>query len=197
MAPLFPLYAIAVVLAAGVPPVDDPAPAVVSDKVPADAPPSRLTLHLAAGLAVSRGAGNVSVGVGFAVSERFSIGLDAEYSPWFDYLGGKASPGTFNLYADGSYRWFGTDRYEVRTALFAGLSVLLFTTPGAPAGSAGIILGTNVLRAVVRISPRVAFEISPDAVLVVPSLRGVPLVYPQFRLTAGMRFGLEKRELAQ
>lgn len=179
-------------------PAEEPAPAPAAPSAPAAqvearaaaSAPSRFSVRVATGLAVARGAANVSVGGGFDVAPRFNVGLEVEYSPWFDYLAGKASPGTLNAYATAALRWHASAHFEVRTGIFLGLSVLLFDTPGALGGSAGIILGTNVLRATAKITERLAFEISPDAVLVVPSLRGVPLVYPQFRLTAAIRFSL-------
>jgi hypothetical protein len=173
---------------------DEPAasvqPGVDEAKVEQPAPaaaPSRFSLRVATGIGVARGAANVSVGSGFDFHPRFNAGVEFEYSPWFDYLGGKAAPGTFNAYLTASFRWFGTPAFEVRTGILLGGSLLLFDTPGARGGSVGVILGTNVLRAAVKLSNRWWFEISPDAVLVAPSLRGVPLVYPQFRLTAAMR----------
>jgi hypothetical protein len=151
---------------------------------------SRFSLRVGTGLAVARGGGSLSFGAGFDVTPRFNLGIEAEYSPWFDYLAGKASAGTVDAYATASIRWFGAGAFEVRSGLMLGTSVLLFDTPGAPAGSVGILLGANVLRVSAKVSEKVIFELSPDAVLSVPSLRGVPLVYSQFRLSAGIRFGL-------
>lgn len=174
--------------------VATPAPGVkpaAEEQAPAPptpaAAPGRFSLRVATGIGVARGAANVSVGSGFDFTPRFNAGVEFEYSPWFDYLGGKAAPGTINAYLTASFRWLGTAAFEVRTGIFLGGSLLLFDTPGARGGSVGVILGTNVLRAQVRLSERWWFEISPDAVLVAPSLRGVPLVYPQFRLTGAMR----------
>ncbi len=166
-----------------------PAPTVAARAKPA-AGPGRVSLIIATGIGVARGAANVSFGLGIDLGARFNLGAAVEYSPWFDYLGGKAAPGTVNAYLTASFRWLGTPTFELRTAIFAGGSVLLFDTPGAPGGSMGVIIGANVLRAAVRLSDRWTFEISPDAVLVAPSLRGVPLVYPQFRLTGAMRVAL-------
>jgi hypothetical protein len=175
------------------PPEPSPAPRPEAARPPepfVPPPPSRVSLRVATGVAVDRGGANASVAAGFDLSPRFNLGLEAEYNPWFDYLAGKASPGSINAYLTASFRWFGTATFEVRTGLMAGASVLLFDAPGARAGSVGIFLGTAVLRASARISEKVWFEISPDAVLAVPSLRGVPLVYGQMRLTAAIRFSL-------
>lgn len=174
-------------------PAPAPAPTPAAQEQPAAAAadsPSRFSLRLATGLAVGRGAGNISLGAGFDVLPRFSLGVEVEYSPWFDYLGGKVAPGTINAYLTAALRWHASGGFEVRTGIFGGLSLLVFDTPGAYAGSVGIVVGTNVLRATVKLAERLAFEISPDAVLVVPSVRGVPLVYPQFRLTGALRFSL-------
>jgi hypothetical protein len=151
---------------------------------------SRVSLRVGTGLAVARGGAVISGGAGFDVTSRFNLGVEAEYSPWFDYLAGKASLGTASAYATASFRWFGMGAFGVRSGLMAGASVLLFDTPGAPAGSVGILLGANVLRVEARLAERVTFELSPDVVLLVPSLKGVPLVYSQFRLSAGIRFTL-------
>jgi hypothetical protein len=164
--------------------------AAVAADVTAPGAASRISITSSTGLAVSRGGMAITLGGGYDVTSRLNLGVAAEYSPWFDYLAGKASPGTANAYATASFRWFGVGAFELRSGLMAGASVLLFDTPGAPAGSVGILLGANVLRVGAKLSEHVAFELSPDVVLAVPSLRGVPLVYSQFRLTAGLRFTL-------
>lgn len=153
-------------------------------------PSSRFKLRLLSGVSVDRGAASVAAGFSVDLGARWSVGLELEYSPWFDVLAGTFSAGTANGYGTVTFRWATLGRFELRTELHAGASVLLFDTPGASAGSVGVVIGASPLRAAVRIGPRVDFEISPEVVLVAPSLRGMPLVYRQYRLMAGFRFGV-------
>lgn len=151
---------------------------------------ARFKLHLLTGLSVDRGAASVSTGATVDLGTRWALGLELEYSPWFDVMAGTFAPGTASAQGTLSFRWATLGRFELRTSVHGGMSVLLFDAPGAPAGSVGVVLGASPLRVAIQVGPRVAFELVPEVVLSAPSLKGMPLVYRQYRLSAGFRFGL-------
>jgi hypothetical protein len=151
---------------------------------------SAVSLHFGSGISIDRGAANLTVGGALKLSRRLSLGLDLEYSPWFDVLSGTASIGTVNAYATLSVTWATFGVLEVRSAFEAGASLLLFNAPGARAGSVGVLVGLSPLRIDVQLSPRLQLELSPEIFIAAPSLRGIPLAYRQYRACIGMRWSL-------
>lgn len=154
----------------------------------AEEPVRRAEVHATAGVSFDRGAGAFGLGTSFALSPRFSLGVDLEAGPWFDVLTGRVGAGTLRLYATLSFTWVNLGDVSLRSAVEAGGSMLLFDVPGARLGSMGIVLGASVLKLSWRITPRVTLEVIPDVLLDVPSLSGVPLVYKEYRLLSRVGF---------
>lgn len=146
-----------------------------------------LELHGAAGASIDRGAAVAALGTSVSLS-RVTLGVDVEYGPWFDIATGSIAPGALSVYGSVGFAWFESPRVTLSSVVQVGASALLFAMPGAARGSIGLHLGAAPVRVSLPISNRLAIELSPEAVLVAPSLRGVPLTYHQYRFTVGFRF---------
>jgi hypothetical protein len=145
----------------------------------------RPTLNAAA--SVDRGSAALGVGARFNLTARWELGTTLELNPWFDVVSGRASWGSINAYATASWRWASVEDIDVRSTVGAGASCLLYQTVGAGPGSVGPFFEAGPL-SVVFPARWGRFEVRPELCLDVPSLRGVPLVYPQYRLSFGVSF---------
>lgn len=119
-----------------------------SDAKAEDDPPVDRTgfgAHSAFAGAIDNGAMAWALGARYAVSNRWLFGLDAEYNPWFDIEAGRVARGAFNGYLTVIYRHEIGRHWALRITANAGVSVLLFDLVGAPKGSVGPMVGTNLL----------------------------------------------------
>jgi uncharacterized protein (TIGR03382 family) len=148
----------------------------------------RISVRASSALALDRGGAAVAVGASVALSARFRLGAEVEFSPWFDLQSISVAPGTVNACAYGSIVWARPSGWEVQSELRLGGSLLLFDVPGAHAGAMGVFLGVAPIRVVMPLSPRFRLELSPELAVAVPSLGGVPLAYRQYRFTVGFRW---------
>ena len=129
----------------------------------------------------------VNAGLRVEVSPRIRLGIDAELNPWFDVVSSSASLGSFNAYGSGSYQWLNTGTVALHTTLKAGVSVLLFNAVGIPAGATGIFVGASLLGVSLELRPDWWLVIHPiDVAVPIPSMKGVPLVARQYRLSIGI-----------
>lgn len=132
---------------------------------------------------------SADLGVRYAVSDKIHLGVDAELNPWFDLLSADASWGSFNSYFSGTLRWLRSGALTLHTTLRAGISVLLFNAVGAPTGSVGPFLGASVIGLSIELHPDWWLIINPlEIAVAVPSLKGVPLVARQYRLSVGLEY---------
>lgn len=152
--------------------------------------PRRFSLHAAVGASIDRGGGTVAVGGGVALGPHVRLRLDVELNPWLDTFSGRLAPGAASVYGTFGWCWAEFGRVELVSSVSLGGSALLFTTPGAEAGSVGLFAGASMLRVGVRLREHLALEFNPEAVVAVPSLKGVPLAYRQYRATVGLRWDL-------
>lgn len=167
------------------------APAVASetDTATATAADGRLGLYLGLSAALDRGAFAGRLGVRWQALDALSLGLDAEWNPWFSLDAGRAAPGAFNLYATGSYRWVNLPTLELHTSAHLGASVLLFDLVGADAGSVGLYLGLSLLGVAVPLGERWRLVFEPaELAFPMPQLRGLPFYYRQYRMTLGLQW---------
>jgi hypothetical protein len=158
--------------------------ALVSTAARAEGVDASRNLHLVVGGSLDRGAGAFGIGGGVALSRRWALSADVEYSPWFDVLTAKASTGTARAYGTVSFAWLLADSLSLRSSVELGASVLLADVPGARAGSVGVVLGLALVGFAWQPSPHVLVEVVPDIMLDVPSLHGVPFVYREYRMVA-------------
>lgn len=148
-----------------------------------------LGLQLAGSAALDRGAFAGAVGVRWRVLDELSLGVDAEWNPWFSLDAGRMAPGAFNLYATGVLHWASLADLELRSTARLGTSVLLFDLVGADAGSTGLYVGLSLLGIAVKLSEHLQLVFDPaDLAFPMPQLRGVPFYYRQYRITLGIQW---------
>jgi hypothetical protein len=171
---------------------DEPEAAVVAEpEAAADvAAPRRFSVHAALGASVDRGGGTLAVGGGVAFGPHARVRLDVELNPWLDTVSGHLAPGALSAYGTFMWCWIEIGRVELASSVSLGASALLFRVPGADPGSVGLFAGASMLRVGVKLSEAITLEFNPEAVVAVPSFRGVPLAYRQYRATAGIRWDL-------
>ncbi len=150
--------------------------------------PKRFSVHAGLGASIDRGGGNITVGGGVAIGPHIRIRADLELNPWLDTLSGRLAPGALSAYGSFMWCWIAVGRVELCSSVSVGASALLFRTTGAEAGSFGLFAGASMVRVGFRLGERLTLEFNPEAVVAVPSLKGVPLAYRQYRATAGLRW---------
>jgi MYXO-CTERM domain-containing protein len=158
-----------------------------------DDEPERSPIGFAAGFggALDNWALAMSLGLRGRPHDRWVLGVDAEWNPWLSTENDRFTLGSFNGYLTVIHRWpLDHAPVDLRTSLHAGVSVLLFDVWGAPMGSAGPYLGASPLGVEVPLDGQWTFLVDPiDVALAVPHVVGVPLLYPQYRLSMGFQFG--------
>ena len=83
-----------------------------------------------------------------------------------------------------------SDTIHLRTTTHLGVSVLLFSLYGAPAGTFGPYIGANLLGVEFKLSQSTRLVIDPaDIAFPVPHISGAPLSYREYRFTFGIEFG--------
>lgn len=153
------------------------------------APQLRVIPAVGLGASIDRGAGVISVGARLPIPGRVEFSADLEFNPWFDLLAGKASLGALNAGMGLSVRWLTLGPVELRSGVGIGASLLLHDTVSAEAGSIGPFAQLSILNVLFPGPGKTHFELRPDAVLTIPSLRGIPLAYHQYRLVLTLRLG--------
>lgn len=131
----------------------------------------------------------VSLGAHLRLSSRFSLGLTAEYNPWYSLATMRVFTGVFNAYLTGSFAWRRVGNLVLHSSLSAGTSVLLADLIGADSGSVGLYVGASILGMTVDLSRHVHLIVLPATVCVpIPQLSGVPIVYQQYRFSIGFEW---------
>lgn len=151
--------------------------------------PGRLAIRALVAASFDRGAMAASAGAHYRLSSRFTVGLTAEYNPWYSLATARAFTGVFNAYATGSYAWRRVGNLVLHSSIDLGTSVLLDDLIGANAGSVGLYVGANILGVTVDLSPHVHLVVMPASIGVpIPQLAGVPIIYQQYRFSIGVEF---------
>ena len=93
-----------------------------------------------------------------------------------------------NIYGTAMVRFpLAYENFNLRSSVSLGTSYLLSNLYGAPSGSLGLYGGVSFLGIEWKLSRALYLIINPlGAVLPVPQLKGVPLMYPQYRFTLGL-----------
>jgi hypothetical protein len=79
------------------------------------------------------------------------------------------------------------ENFNLRSSLSFGGSRLLMNLYGAPKGSTGLYFGVSFLGIAWKLSRTFYLITNPlNFAVPVPQLKGVPLMYPQYRFTIGL-----------
>jgi hypothetical protein len=129
-----------------------------------------------------------TIGARLRVSRHWTFGLDAEWNPWIAYVESTVRSGVFNLYGTAMLRFpLAYEKFNLRISASAGTSYLLMNLYGAPSGSLGVYVGGSPLGLEWKLSRRFYLIINPVNIsLPVPQLKGVPLIYQEYRTTLGL-----------
>ena len=122
------------------------------------------------------------------VSNHWTFGLDGEWNPWLALNGTPIRRGVVNVYGTAILRFpLAYENFNLRSTLNLGTSYLLNSFYGAPQGSMGIYLGVSPLGLEYKLSKIFYLIVNPlNVALPAPQLKGVPLVYPQYRTSVGL-----------
>ena len=150
----------------------------------------RVGFYVATGGAFDRGALAATLALRVRVTERWTVGFDAEWNPWITPTYA-AKAGAVNLMVTGIRRWpLSWERVNLRNTLQVGTSVQLFDVYGAPAGSVGLYVATSPLGIDVDLGHALRLVVDPTNLAIpIPHLTGAPFYYPQYRITVGLQFG--------
>lgn len=173
------------------PPVAAPVPMPVAEPMPPNPAAGKawgIAVNVAGSLDEPALAG--SLGARLRLSQRWALGLDAEWNPYLATHGRKFREGGINFYATAILRFpLAYQAINLRSTLSVGGSYLLTELYGAPEGSIGLYGGISPLGLEVKASRHIYLVINPMSIAVpVPHLTGVPFVYPQYRFTIGLEF---------
>ena len=140
--------------------------------------------------AVDRPALAAMLGLRVRLSERWLVGLDAEWNPFIGAENGFRL-GVVNIAATGVLRYPLTwQRVNLRTTLSLGTSVQLLDVYGAARGSVGVYAGVSLLGVDIDVGHFVRVVIDPTNISIpAPHLVGIPFYYIQYRLTIGITWG--------
>jgi hypothetical protein len=167
-----------------------PPPTVVPVKEPGPRDPSALAFgaYLGVSGAFDNPAAAGQLGLRLRVAKNWTLGVDGEWNPWLSFNGRTFTPGVASVYATAILRLpLAYEQFNLRTTLNAGVSWLLMDLYGAPAGSVGLYLGLSPLGLEWKLSRYFFLVVNPlNFALPVPHLTGVPLAYPQYRVSIGL-----------
>ncbi len=171
-----------------------PPPVTVPVPQPGPRDPSELAFGGYLGLsgAIDKPAVAVQVGLRLRVSTHWTFGWDAEWNPWLSLYGGPTTfqRGVINTYGTIILRFpLAYENFNLRTTLNLGFSYLMMDLYGAPKGSLGFYGAVSPLGLEWKVSRALLLIINPLSISVpVPQIRGVPLLYPQYRFSIGLGF---------
>ena len=123
------------------------------------------------------------------VSTYWAFGLGGEWNPWLAFNGPTpVRAGVVNIYGTAILRLpLAYEKFNLRTALSVGASCLLIDLYGAPRGSVGPYIGVSPLGLEWKVSRLFMLIINPlELALPEPKVTGVPLWFPQYRISIGI-----------
>lgn len=171
---------------------EDATTAAVVAASPAPAPVhGRFSIIGTVSASLDNGAFAERIGVRYRVTDLIEVGVDAEHNPWYSLEALSVIPGAFNTSAIVLFHWVTFDRFELRSTLAVGASVLLVDLVAARAGSVGPYFGVSLLGLSYALSDRLKLVVDPaDVAVPIPHVVGVPFLYQQYRFTIGVQWAL-------
>lgn len=133
----------------------------------------------------------IAAGARYRLNSTWAFGLDGEWNPFISVTGGEpVRTGVANVYLSGMLRYpLHYEKFNMRSTLSLGTSILLNDLYGAPTGSTGLFVGADFLGVEYKASDSFYLVINPLGVAIpIPHLGGIPFLYPQYRLSLGIEF---------
>ncbi|MEO8701420.1 MAG: MYXO-CTERM sorting domain-containing protein [Kofleriaceae bacterium] len=143
------------------------------------------------GGSVDHAGGAIVVAGRYRISERWVVGLDAEWNPWVTSVPLEVKAGVASAYATLIRRFpMKFDRVNLRTSVHLGTSMLLFDVFGAPKHEIGLFGAFTPLGIDYDLGKSVRLVLDPVQIaLPMPHIGAIPLYYEQFRLMIGIQIG--------
>jgi len=167
-----------------------PPPTVVPVAEPGPANPNEMAwgAYLGGSGSVDHPAVAGAAGLRLKVSKSWTFGLDGEWNPWLAFNGTAVHAGAVNVYGTAIVRLpLAYENFNLRTTLELGASYLVSNLYGAPRGSTGVFVGIDLLGIEWKVSRSFFLIINPLGYAVpTPQLKGVPLLYGQYRFSLGL-----------
>jgi uncharacterized protein (TIGR03382 family) len=137
------------------------------------------------------GAATATIGARYRLSEKWLVGADMEWNPWFTSVPMSASLGVASAYLTLVRRFpMKFDRVNLRSSVHLGASTLLFDVNGAPKYSVGPFGAFTPLGIDYDLGNAMRLVIDPVEIAVpVPHVGLLPLAYEQFRFMIGLQIG--------
>lgn len=158
-------------------------------KVPEDAR-SPFGFHVGGGASLDNAALSAAAAVRIRYDQHWLFGFDGEWNPWISFETKRAREGTLNFYGTVIRRYPVSKWVTLRTTAHLGISTLLFSLYGAPAGSFGPYAGISLIGVEFTLSKAWKLIVDPSNVIyAAPHLTGAPLIYRQYRFAVGIQFG--------
>jgi hypothetical protein len=171
-----------------------PPPTVVPVPEPGPRDPNAMAwgAHLGGSASVDHPAVAGALGLRLKASRSWSFGLDGEWNPWLAFNSSTVHAGAVNVYGTAIVRLpLAYENFNLRSAVSLGTSYLVSNLYGAPRGSYGLFAGVSFLGVEWKVSRAVLLVVDPLGYDVpVPQLKGVPLLYGQYRFSIGLEFYL-------
>jgi len=129
-----------------------------------------------------------AAGLRLKVSKSWTFGLGGEWNPWLAFNGTAVHAGAVNVYGTAIVRLpLAYESFNLRTTFDLGASYLVSNLYGAPQGSTGVFVGIAPLGIEWKVSRSFFLIINPLGYSVpTPQLKGVPLLYGQYRFSIGL-----------
>ena len=167
-----------------------PAPTIVAVEEPGPRNPSQMAwgAFLGSSGSFDKLAAAAQLGARLKVSNHWTFGLDENGTRRITVNNYRMGNGVLNVYGTAILRFpLAYQSFNLRSTVNLGTSYLLMSLYGAPAGSIGLFAGVSPLGLEWKVSRTFVLIVNPLSIaLPVPQLHGVPLTYPQYRISLGV-----------
>ncbi|HKY37745.1 MAG TPA: hypothetical protein VJN18_17505 [Polyangiaceae bacterium] len=147
--------------------------------------------RVAAGASYDNTALSAGAGVRYQLSRGWMLGFDAEWNPYAALSPSKFRTGSANAYVTLIRRFQLVGKsVNIRSAVAAGGSMLLFDLVGADKYSLGPFFGVSFLGVEWKAARGFYLTLDPTYIAIpIPNVVGVPFMYAQYRFLVGVEFG--------
>jgi hypothetical protein len=156
---------------------------------PASADEGRFGTQLGIAGSMDNEAAAISAGLRYRANDYLTVGMDVEYNPWFSIDSGRMEHGSLNAYGTAIYHHKTFGKWDLRSTVKLGASVMLFDMVGVDKGSKGIFVGASLLGLAVPLSEQLKLIIDPmEIAMPIPQVKGFPFYYRQYRFSTALQW---------
>lgn len=119
----------------------------------------------------------------------WTLGLVAEWNPWFSLERSRAREGALNIYFTLARRWYDDERFTLYSRAEVGTSTVLFDLVGVDEYQTGLYLGGALLGVAIKKHHGLRMTLDPSHFsMPIPKLTGLPFYWRQYRIAIGLEF---------